>query len=107
MMAERGAGEVPGRSFVPAGDGARWTYAGALTHANAGAVLAASAAVPLPATGEVDLAGMGAVDSAAVAVLLALKRRASDEGRPLRFVGIPPALASLAELYGVEEIVAA
>jgi len=44
---------------------------------------------------------------AAVAVLLALKRRAADEGRPLRFVGIPAALASLADLYGVEEILGA
>ena len=40
-------------------------------------------------------------------MLLALKRRAADEGRPLRFVDVPAALASLAELYGVEEILGA
>jgi phospholipid transport system transporter-binding protein len=107
MMAERGAGEVPGAGFVPDREGARWSFAGALTYANAGAVLAAANALPLPASGEVDLAGVGAVDSAAVAVLLALKRRANDEGRPLAFVNVPAALASLSELYGVEEIVAA
>ncbi len=105
MMAERGAGDDLGRSFAPSADGARWSFAGALTCANAGVVLAASAAVPLPSAGEIDLAGMGAVDSAAVAVLLALKRRASEERKPVRFVGVPAALTSLAALYGVEEIV--
>jgi len=107
MMAERGAGDAPDRSFVPADDGARWSYTGALTYANAGSVLAAAAALPLPSAGEVDLAAVGAVDSAAVAVLLALKRRASDEGRPLKFVNVPSALTALSDLYGVEEIVVA
>ena len=107
MMAERGAGDAADRSFVPGVDGARWSYAGALTYANAGAVLAAATALPLPSAGEVDLAGIGAVDSAAVAVLLALKRRASEEGRPLKFVNVPSALSVLSELYGVEEIVVA
>ena len=90
--------------FAPDGDCARWTYAGDLTSANAGPVLAAAAALKLPGAGEVDLTDVEGIDSAAVAVLLALKRRATDEGRPLRFVGIPAALASLADLYGVEEI---
>ena len=93
-----------GSGFAPDGDGARWTYAGELTSTNAGPALAAAAALNLPGNGEVDLAAVGSIDSAAVAVLLALKRRAADEGRPLRFVGIPAALASLADLYGVEEI---
>ena len=70
-------------------------------------MLAAAAALKLPGAGEVDLAAVEGIDSAAVAVLLALKRRAADEGRPLRFVGIPAALASLAELYGVKEILGA
>ena len=93
--------------FAPDEDGARWTYAGGLTSTNAGPVLAAAAALNLPGNGEVDLTDIEGIDSAAVAVLLALKRRAADEGRPLRFVGIPAALASLAQLYGVEEILGA
>jgi phospholipid transport system transporter-binding protein len=90
--------------FAPDEAGARWTYAGELTSTNAGPVLAAAAALNLPGSGEVDLTDVEGIDSAAVAVLLALKRRAAGEGQPLRFVGIPAALASLAELYGVEEI---
>jgi phospholipid transport system transporter-binding protein len=93
--------------FAPDEDGARWTYAGELTSANAGPVLAAAAALNLPGNGEVDLTDVEGIDSAAVAVLLALKRRAAEEGRPLRFVGTPTALASLADLYGVEEILGA
>jgi len=99
------AGAEPG--FAPDAGGTRWTYAGKLTSANAGAVLAAAGKLTLPADGEVDLGGVEEIDSAAVAVLLALKRRAADKSPPLRFVGIPASLASLADLYGVEEILGA
>lgn len=107
MMAERGDQDDESAAFTPAADGGRWAYAGALTYANAGDVLAAAAALPLPAAGEVDLSGIGAVDSAAVAVLLALKRRGDAEGRPLKFAGVPAALVALADLYGVEDILVA
>ena len=90
--------------FAPDHDGARWSYVGALNFANAAPVLAATAGIALPAEGEVDLEHMGAIDSAAVAVLLALKRRAEDERRPLRFVRVPAALLSLADVYGVGPI---
>ena len=50
---------------------------------------------------------IGAIDSSAVAVLLALKRRADEEGKPLRFAHVPAALAALAEVYGVEAILGA
>ena len=93
--------------FAPDDEEGRWTYAGALTFANAGPVLAASEALTLPARGDVDLDNIGAIDSSAVAVLVALARRASEEGRPLRFVHVPPALAALAEVYGVGEILGA
>ena len=107
MMAGRGVPEAVGAGFAGDEAGAHWTYAGALTYANAGAVLAAAARLPLPTTGEIDLADIDAVDSAAVAVLVALKRRAAEDGRPLTFVNVPAALTALADLYGVEEILVA
>jgi len=107
MTAKGDGRDGAGGSFSATADGGRWTYAGALTCANAGAVLAAAKALPLPATGEIDLADIGEVDSAAVAVMLALKRRAGGEGRPLSFVNVSTALASLLDLYDVGEIVAA
>lgn len=104
-MAERNAGAVGG-GFAAVAGGARWVYAGALTFADAGAVLAATQSIPLPRDGVVDCAGIVAIDSAAVAVLVALKRRAADEGKPLAFAHVPPALAALAALYGVDTLLA-
>jgi phospholipid transport system transporter-binding protein len=92
--------------FAPDHHGARWSYIGPLTFANAGPVLAAAAGVALPAEGEVDLENMAAIDSSAVAVLLALKRRAEGEGKPLRFTRVPAALSSLADVSGVDSILA-
>ena len=56
--------------------------------------------------GEVDLSDMVSVDSSAVAVLLALSRRAQEEGKPLVFTKVPGALQALADLYSVEDLLA-
>ena len=94
--------------FAPDHDGARWTYTGALTFANAGPVLAATSALALPTDGEVDLDNIGA--HRFVRRRRAGRARAArgrSEGKPLRFVHVPAALAALAEVYGVEEILGA
>ena len=97
----------PTAGFSGDAAGARWSYTGALTFANASRVFAAAAAMPLPSTGEVDLSGADAVDSSAVAVLLALARRARAEGKPLAFTRVPAALRALADLYSVEDLLTA
>jgi phospholipid transport system transporter-binding protein len=100
-MAEQDASLAPAHGFVADPGGARWSYAGPLTFDQAGAVLTASQSLALPRGGEIDLTRLGAFDSSAVAVLVALARRAAREGRGLRFVGSPPGLRALATLYGV------
>ncbi len=90
-----------------AADGDRWTFSGALSFDDATAVLAAAARLPLPASGVVDVAGLTHADSAALAVMLALRRRAAAEGRKIAFTGVPPVLDSLARVYGIEEILKA
>jgi phospholipid transport system transporter-binding protein len=85
----------------------RWLPTGPLTMDSVATVLAASNETPLPATGVIDLEHVEAVDSAGVALLLAWKRRAAAEGKPLAFAHLPASLASLAQLYGVEELLAA
>ena len=107
MMTQRGANAEAGAGFASDTDNGRWTFAGPLTYANAGPVLAAALEMTLPSGGEVDLNDVDAVDSAAVAVLLALKRRAANEGRSLVFANVPTALTTLADLYGVGEMLVA
>lgn len=86
--------------------GDAWSVSGALTIDSAARALAASRDAVLPPSGIVALGEVHAVDSAAVALLLAWKRRAVAEGKTLAFTGIPPSLTALAALYGVETLLA-
>ena len=79
-----------------------WAFGGALTLDNAAQVLHASESLPLPETGVVDFGGLMQADSAALAVMMALKRRATSERRSLTLTGLPASLRSLAIVYGVE-----
>ena len=51
-----------------------------------------------------DFSGVTAIDSAAVAVLLAWQRAARAGTLALSFINVPPALQSLASLYGVANL---
>jgi len=57
----------------------------------------------LKAINLVDLANVTEVDSAAVSLLLEWRRQANNPA--LRFTNLPAALASLAELYGVTDLI--
>lgn len=92
-------------AFLASEDGAQWSFDGALTFDNAAAVLSAAESLDLPRSGRVDLTNLSTVDSAALAVLFSLKRRAKAHRRTLVFEGVPPMLASLARVYGVEALI--
>jgi phospholipid transport system transporter-binding protein len=96
---------APASGFAAAADGERWTYAGTLTFENAEAVLEAANALPLPTRGVADLGGLVHVDSAALAVMLALRRRAEGDGTEIAFESVPDTLVSLARVYGVDALV--
>jgi phospholipid transport system transporter-binding protein len=81
-----------------------WIFAGALTLDDAADVLDASKDLALPASGVVDFSGLMHADSAALAVMMALKRRAAVENRTLTMRGLPGSLHSLAVAYGVENL---
>jgi ABC-type transporter Mla MlaB component len=81
-----------------------WRFDGALTLENAAAVMEACQALPFPPSGRIDLAGLRHADSAALAVIMALRRRARAEGRSLMLTGMPLGIASLAAVYGVEDL---
>jgi phospholipid transport system transporter-binding protein len=83
-----------------------WSFAGALTLGDAASVLEGARRMPLPPSGIVDFSGMMQADSAALALIIALRRRAALEGTTLAITGLPQSLHSLAVVYGVENLVA-
>jgi phospholipid transport system transporter-binding protein len=52
----------------------------------------------------VDLAGVTEVDSSALSLLLEWRRAAARNGRAVRYRNLPASMRSLAELYGVTEL---
>jgi phospholipid transport system transporter-binding protein len=78
-----------------------------LTAANAKAALAQGVAAIQAGKTVFDLASVKTTDSSAVAVLLAWQRAARKAGKSLQYINLPPSLASLAGLYGVDELLTA
>ncbi|MBS0320121.1 MAG: STAS domain-containing protein [Proteobacteria bacterium] len=95
---------TPGDGFAVVDDGATWRYSGALTFDNATAIYAASEALPLPTSGRIDLAAVTHLDSSALAVMLAVMRRARAAGIELTLAHVPPASVTLAHVYGIAEL---
>jgi len=67
------------------------------------AALLTQSAGMLQGVSAVDLSGVTEADSSAVSLLLEWRRQAPSD--TLRFANLPPALKSLAELYGVAELI--
>ena len=82
-----------------------WVFEGPLTIDNAARVLDESDSLPPPSTGVVDFRGLLQADSAALAVMIALKRRAVGEGRTVTLASVPESLKSLAVVYGVDKLI--
>jgi phospholipid transport system transporter-binding protein len=78
--------------------------ASSITMENAAALVDAGVAAIARGDTQFDLSAVGNVDSAAVALLLAWRRAARAQGKPLTLTGVPPGLTSLARLYGVESL---
>ncbi len=84
--------------------GGRWALSGPLVMDTVAPLLGASATRPLPETGVIDMTKVQRVDSAAVALMLAWKRRATVEAKPITFATVPASITSLAVLYGVADL---
>jgi phospholipid transport system transporter-binding protein len=85
-------------------DGERLIVEGSLTMATVGALVAPGRAAVQAGAKVVDFSLAAAVDSSAIALILDWTRTA---GRPLELSGVPPAIAKLADLYGLHEVLAA
>ncbi len=88
----------------------RFRVEGAITIECAPAVLEAGSGLLLALGSvpvEVDLAGLTDFDSAALGVCFEWQRRSIATGPRIRYSNLPPKLATLAALYGVDTILAA
>jgi phospholipid transport system transporter-binding protein len=82
----------------------RCTLDGPVTMANVTGLLAESVHLFKVADVVVDLSGVTDVDSSAVSLLLEWRRAAQAASRRVEFVNIPSNLKSLADLYGVADL---
>jgi phospholipid transport system transporter-binding protein len=93
---------------IDADTGSAWRVISPMTQAQAAELLVAGQklltvdACVRPVT--VDLTGVGEADSSGLAVLLDWLRTARQQGRPMTVQGVPSGLRSLAELYGIQEL---
>lgn len=93
---------------VEAGESRAWRVTAAMTQAQAAGLLVAGQKLLTSDAGKqpilVDLAAVAEADSTGLAVLLDWLRTARQQGREMTVHGIPSGLRSLAELYGIEEL---
>lgn len=82
---------------------------GALNLANMPRLLAESSAysrqATLPDCLAIDFSSVTDIDSSAVSLLLHWRRESTRLGKALRYIHLPPNLVSLAELYGVDQLI--
>lgn len=88
-------------------DGERCVVQGALTMNNVTAVLEEGTRVFQGARIVVDLAAVSEVDSSALSLLLEWRRAAAAANRAIEYTNLPANLRSLADLYGVSELLGA
>ena len=85
-------------------EGNTLAVSGPVTLANVAQVLEEGYAAIRAGAGAVDLAGVTELDSSLLAMLLAWLREAARTGRTLQFDHLPGGLTTIAQLYGVDEL---
>ena len=85
-------------------DSGRCTVAGPITMGNVTRVLEESAPLFAAPHVVVDLSGVTDVDSSAVSLLLEWRRQARGRNGRIEYVNLPANLRSLADLYGVSDL---
>ena len=85
-------------------DGGRCTVQGTITLESVVSLLAQGNGLFAAPQVTVDLAAVTEVDSSALSLLLEWRREAVRNGRAIRYLNLPANLKSLADLYGVTEL---
>ena len=84
----------------------RFDCGATLTHESATAALSAGLQRIAAGANGVDCTALAQFDSSALAVLLAWERAAASRGTPFQIVNLPAGLASLAQAYGIDTLLA-
>lgn len=87
-------------------EGGRCALQGPVTVDNVAALLAQGNGLFGAPAVTVDLGAVTEVDSSALSLLLEWRREAGRNGRTIRYLNLPGNLKSLADLYGVTELIA-
>ena len=85
--------------------GHRWKIGGEVVFSNASALLKTTTAFDNSQPIIIDFAQVTNVDTSAISLMLEWQRRAAAVQSSASFVNLSPNLLSLANLYGVEEII--
>jgi len=85
-------------------NGDRCIVQGPVTAENVVSLLAQGAERLTAPSMTVDLSGVTEVDSSALSLLLEWRRAAKRSGRAIQYRNLPASLTSLAELYGITEL---
>jgi len=85
-------------------DTSRFATGATLTHASATTALAAGLSRIEAGATVIDCSALAQFDSSALAVLLAWRRAGQARGKPVEILNVPAALASLAQVYGVDAL---
>ena len=88
-------------------EGERMLVDGPVTLANVTQVLEDGYAAIRAGANAVDLKGVTELDSSLLAMVLAWLREAAQAGRTLRVDNLPGGLITIAQLYGVDELLPA
>lgn len=88
-------------------EGERCRLGGAVTVDSVGGLLRELEPQVRNGVAELDFGAVESADSAALALVFSLMRSARREGRVLRCTGMPPSFTTLADLYGVSDLLQA
>ena len=82
-----------------------WTLNGDVLIGTASSILAASQSLNMADGTTIDFSQVKDIDTAAVSLILEWQRRALKENQQLKLANLPVNLLSLAQLYGVAELI--
>ena len=82
-----------------------WNLNGDVLIATVSSILAASKSLNMQENITIDFAQVKDIDTAAISLILEWQRRALKENQLLKLANLPVNLLSLAQLYGVAELI--